>query len=142
MDIESRIRRLERRCRLHRNLFVLAGLGAATLAAYAVAIAPNGAAAEAPPIIQARRFEVIGPQGRKMATLHHTNDGSGGLTIYNQRGAPIIQAGINRNGHGVLEVLNSARRPILDVYAEADGRGVVKVCGPRSGQCRNLSIER
>ncbi len=142
MDIESRIRRLERRCRLYRNLFVLAGLGAAALAAYAVTTAAYEATAEAPPIIQARRFEVIGPQGRKMATLHHTNDGSGGLTIYNQRGAPIIQAGINRNGHGVLEVLNSARRPILDVYAEPDGRGVVKVCGPRSGQCRNLSKER
>ena len=142
MDIESRIRRLERRCRLYRNLFVLAGLGAVAWAVYAVALAPSGATAEAPPVIQARRFEVIGPQGRKMATLHHTNDGSGGLTIYNQRGAAIIQAGINRNGHGVLEVLNSSRKPILDVYAEPDGRGVVKVCGPRSGSCRNLIRER
>ncbi len=132
MELEARVNRLERNCRWYRNLAVLAGLGALALAAI-------GAKQQPLPIIQARRFEVVNAEGRVLATLHHTNDGAGGLTIYNQRGHALIQAGINRRGHGVLEVLNAERRPILDVYGEPSGKGVVMVCGADQASCRNLA---
>ncbi|MCZ6841964.1 MAG: hypothetical protein O7G32_03940 [SAR324 cluster bacterium] len=131
METEARLNRLEKQCRLYRNMFLLAGLAA-------LALAGLGAAQGQPPVIKARRFEVVNAEGRRLATLHHTNDGSGGLTLYNQQGRALIQAGMNRQGHGVLEVLNAAGRPVLDVYAEPSGKGVVMVCDTRRRQCRNL----
>ena len=132
MELATRVERLERQCRLYRNLFVLAGLAALLLAGLGAAEGPL-------PVLQARRFEVLSADGRKAATLHHSNDGSGGLTIYDRQGRALIQVGINRHGHGVLEVLNGARRPVLDVYAEPSGKGVVMACDTGRKICRDLA---
>ena len=74
MTHEARIRRLERQCRLYRDLFVLAGLTLAGLLAY-------GALQPIPEVVQARRFQVVSDQGLLAADLNAQN-GTGALNLF------------------------------------------------------------
>lgn len=97
-EIELRVRRLERDCRIYRTLFVLAGLMLLALISY-------GAVRPPPEVIQANRFEAVDKNGRVRAVMaSFRGHGDGIFRAYNRAGVEVFYAGSSGAGDGRIEV--------------------------------------
>ncbi len=97
-QIELRLRRLERDCRVYRTLFVLAGLMLLALISYGAVKAP-------PDVIRANRFEAVDKNGRVRAVMaSFRGHGDGIFRAYNRAGVEVFYAGSSGPGDGRVEV--------------------------------------
>ena len=156
--MEQRIEKLERQCRLYRNLFILAGLAV-------VALVTWGATKPVPEAIAARRFVVVNKNNIVVAALGQVEQVDGGfLALYGAKGptaGAIVTVGVlptggfvnvgnpqsesavfiggssNTKTGGILTLKYKTGEPVVQLRADGEGNGVVWV-GNRKGRGRTL----
>lgn len=116
MTTEQRLRRLERQCRLYRNLIIIAGLVLVALLTY-------GAAKPVPEVIRARSIEVIDAAGKPMVALRAIS-GGGAIGVFNRRGETAAVLTADETGGGLLNIISGeGRNGVLILGSNADGTG-------------------
>lgn len=117
MTIEQRLEKLERTVRRYQLAFGILGL--ALLATTAVACSQQALGAQnnaaIPEVIRARKFEVVGQNGRRLVILHRlknpTTGAEYGLIMgFNSTGVPIWDASADDNGGGTISVTDGTLR--------------------------------
>ncbi len=112
--LELRVRRLERDCRVYRNLFVLAGFTLLALFAY-------GATKPPPDVIRANRFEAVHENGRVSAVMAaFRGHGDGVFRAYNRAGVEVFYAGSSRTGDGRIEVKSKKGQITKEITGRAN----------------------
>ena len=115
MTVEQRLERLERQNgRLKWTFAVLVGLAAVGCVMGLKGQSEQPLAApvprDVPEVIQAQRFEVIGPNGTAIVQLDATKEGSGVVFTRNKKGRLVVQLGATEDGTGVVWTYNKKGR--------------------------------
>ena len=112
--LELRVRRLEKNCRVYRNLFLLAGFTLLALFAY-------GATKPLPDVIRANRFEAVHKNGRVSAVMAaFRGHGDGVFRAFNRSGVEVFYAGSSGTGDGRIEVKSKKGKIMTEISGRAN----------------------
>ena len=120
--IESRVARLERQCRLYRQLFILAGLVLVALISY-------GAIKPIPDVIRAKRFEAVTEDGVVRFYAGEIENGKGvfGLGLINRKKIPVFVASVTDRDGAQVEIYNDNAKLVIKVGQDMAGHGLISV---------------
>lgn len=119
MDVNERVATLERTVRR-----LTAALGAAGV--LAVALAAMGAVKPAPDSIEARKFIVVGDDGKPYAVLGRENELTG-VSVWDGRRKIRMMLGVDPDGASFINCCDASGRSVLDLYVDRDGTPLIEI---------------
>jgi hypothetical protein len=117
MDLQTRVDRLERRCR---RLSWTLGLGA-----MGVGLAALGGASKPTAVVEARQFVVVDEDGKMRATFGHSRTGPS-LLLYDADGKLRAYASVGPQG-GFVGVAAPDRKATASLLTARDGSAILEI---------------
>ena len=123
MTIEERIERLERTNRRYRLMFTL--LGVVAICAVGISATQDDGI---PDVIQAKAFEVVDDEGKRLAKLYD-NQGNGILETFNDKGRQIVMLGVSVNRAGFVSIFNDKGKQLVRLGTREGYGGIITYNG-------------
>ncbi len=123
MDIEQRLMRVERQCRVYRGILVLAGLG---LLAF-VSLGLDHGEKETQDVVRTRRLEVVNKEGRVVGSMFAGFQNGGALILRNSDGGVAAVLDSNTHAGGTVILFNDWREPAIQMHPTRAGDGLLMI---------------
>lgn len=123
MGIEQRLARVERNCRIYRNLFVLLALVGLAF----VSIGLSQGKKEISDVLRTRRLEIINKQGTVVGSFFSGFQGGGALILRKSDSSNAVTLDTNLHAGGTLILFNDWREPSIQMHPDYQGDGLLMI---------------
>lgn len=121
MDIEERLVRVERQCRIYRSIFVLAGLGLIAFVSLGLDHGEN----EIQDVVRTRRLEVVNKEGKAVGSMFSGFQNGGALILRNSDDAVAVVLDSNTHKGGTMILFNDWHEPAVQMHPTHMGDGLL-----------------
>ncbi len=123
MDIEQRLMRVERQCRVYRGILVLAGLGLLAL----VSLGLDREEKITQDVVRTRRLEVVNKEGRVVGSMFSGLQNGGTLILRKSDDGAAVVLDSNLHAGGTVVLFNDWREPAIQMHPTRTGDGLLMI---------------
>ena len=123
MDIEQRLMRVERQCRVYRGILVLAGLGLLAL----VSLGLDHGEKITQDVVRTRRLEVVNKEGRVVGSMFSGFQNGGVLILRKSDDAAAVVLDTNLHAGGTVVLFNDWGEPAIQMHPTRTGDGLLMI---------------